>query len=208
MAADKQQRLSSWIDNQVDDAISDDMIDALLEDQELQDTYSRYQLIGDAIRGEMPPAIDIDLTSRVAAALEDEPTILAPKSEPSAAVQSGKVVPLFKQLGQYAIAATVAAVAVLGVQQYNQPGNSEIPTPVLNTTPLTGLAAPVSLSAAPVEAEPSDEAKAQQMRIIEQRRRINAYLQDHEQQRRLQPMEQLDPADVLATDTDKGSEER
>ncbi|RCU51854.1 MULTISPECIES: sigma-E factor negative regulatory protein [Corallincola] len=208
MAADKQQRLSSWIDNQVDDAISDDMIDALLEDQELQDTYSRYQLIGDAIRGEMPPAIDIDLTSRVAAALEDEPTILAPKSEPSAAVQPGKVVPLFKQLGQYAIAATVAAVAVLGVQQYNQPGNSEIPTPVLNTTPLTGLAAPVSLSAAPVEAEPSDEAKAQQMRIIEQRRRINAYLQDHEQQRRLQPMEQLDPADELATDTDKGSEER
>lgn len=192
MAADNQQRLSAWMDNQADDAISDEMIDALLEDEALQSTYSRYQLIGDAIRGEMPPVVDLDLTSRIADALEDEPTVLSPSpSEPKPVTDSGKVVPLFKQLGQYAIAATVAAVAVLGVQQYNQTGESEIPTPVLTTTPLTGVAAPVSL-AAPTAEQLNSEAVAQQQRILEQRKRINAYLQDHEQQRRLQSVDVSD----------------
>ncbi|GAA5218396.1 sigma-E factor negative regulatory protein [Corallincola platygyrae] len=207
MAADNQQRLSAWMDNQADETISDEMIDALLEDEALQSTYSRYQLIGDAIRGEMPPVVDIDLTSRIADALEQEPTVLAPaQTESKPAAESGKVVSLLKQLGQYAIAATVAAVAVLGVQQYNQPGESEIPTPVLTTTPLTGVAAPVSL-AAPTAEQVNDEAVAQQQRIMEQRKRINAYLQDHEQQRRLQPVEAEQPA-VEESDTLEGTEER
>ncbi len=59
---------------------------------------------------------------------------------------------MFKQFGQYAIAATVAMVAIVGVQNYNQSPESQDPaSPVLITRPLVGSASPVSLQTGPVQ---------------------------------------------------------
>ncbi len=94
-----------------------------------------------------------------------------------------KVRPWAAQLTQMGVAACVSLAVIVGVQHYNgQSETSQQPeTPVFNTLPMMGKASPVSLGV-PSEAAPVG---SQQQQVQEQRRRINAMLQDYELQRRL-----------------------
>ncbi|MFM5433327.1 sigma-E factor negative regulatory protein [Aeromonas veronii] len=191
--ANKEQ-ISALMDGDLSDA---EVLNELEMDSDLQDTWGRYHLIGDAMRGDLPVNLQLDLSDSIMAALEDEPTILAPKPvETSPVLQpavapvktDSNVVPLFRrvgqQLGQYAIAASVAAAVIFGVQQYQ--GQDGVPAnPVLNTIPIGGSAAPVS-----VHYPQQDGARARQQGLTEQqmqeqRERINAFLRDHQLQQRL-----------------------
>ncbi|MGL4843046.1 MAG: sigma-E factor negative regulatory protein [Aeromonas veronii] len=191
--ANKEQ-ISALMDGDLSDA---EVLNELEMDSDLQDTWGRYHLIGDAMRGDLPVNLQLDLSDSIMAALEDEPTILAPKPVEAAPVAQpavapvktdSNVVPLFRrvgqQLGQYAIAASVAAAVIFGVQQYQ--GQDGVPTnPVLNTIPIGGSAAPVS-----VHYPQQDGARARQQGLTEQqmqeqRERINAFLRDHQLQQRL-----------------------
>ncbi|WP_421274079.1 RseA family anti-sigma factor [Aeromonas veronii] len=197
--ANKEQ-ISALMDGDLSDA---EVLNELEMDSDLQATWGRYHLIGDAMRGDLPVNLQLDLSDSIMAALEDEPTILAPKPVETApvlqpAVASVKtdsnVVPLFRrvgqQLGQYAIAASVAAAVIFGVQQYQ--GQDGVPAnPVLNTIPIGGSAAPVS-----VHYPQQDGARARQQGLTEQqmqeqRERINAFLRDHQLQQRLLQDRQL-----------------
>ncbi|WP_421313528.1 RseA family anti-sigma factor [Aeromonas sp. 603404] len=191
--ANKEQ-ISALMDGELSDA---EVLNELEMDSDLQDTWGRYHLIGDAMRGDLPVNLQLDLSDSIMAALEDEPTILAPKPVETAPVlqpavapvkTDSSVVPLFRrvgqQLGQYAIAASVAAAVIFGVQQYQ--GQDGVPAnPVLNTIPIGGSAAPVS-----VHYPQQDGARARQQGLTEQqmqeqRERINAFLRDHQLQQRL-----------------------
>ncbi|MGL5522439.1 MAG: sigma-E factor negative regulatory protein [Aeromonas veronii] len=191
--ANKEQ-ISALMDGDLSDA---EVLNELEIDSDLQDTWGRYHLIGDAMRGDLPVNLQLDLSDSIMAALEDEPTILAPKPVETAPVlqpvvapvkTDSNVVPLFRrvgqQLGQYAIAASVAAAVIFGVQQYQ--GQDGVPAnPVLNTIPIGGSAAPVS-----VHYPQQDGARARQQGLTEQqmqeqRERINAFLRDHQLQQRL-----------------------
>ena len=191
--ANKEQ-ISALMDGDLIDA---EVLNELEMDSDLQDTWGRYHLIGDAMRGDLPVNLQLDLSDSIMAALEDEPTILAPKPvetvpvlQPAVAPvkTDANVVPLFRrvgqQLGQYAIAASVAAAVIFGVQQYQ--GQDGVPAnPVLNTIPIGGSAAPVS-----VHYPQQDGARARQQGLTEQqmqeqRERINAFLRDHQLQQRL-----------------------
>ena len=79
------------------------------------------------------------------------------------------------------VAACVSLAVIVGVQHYNgQSETSQQPeTPVFNTLPMMGKASPVSLGV-PSEATANN---GQQQQVQEQRRRINAMLQDYELQR-------------------------
>lgn len=197
--ANKEQ-ISALMDGDLSDA---EVLNELEMDSDLQDTWGRYHLIGDAMRGDLPVNLQLDLSDSVMAALEDEPTILAPKPVETAPVlqpavapvkTDSNVVPLFRrvgqQLGQYAIAASVAAAVIFGVQQYQ--GQDGVPAnPVLNTIPIGGSAAPVS-----VHYPQQDGARARQQGLTEQqmqeqRERINAFLRDHQLQQRLLQDRQL-----------------
>lgn len=181
---DKFERVSALVDNQLDDK----MIDALLDDPALQQQWARHHTVSDAIRGDDVSLLSTDFSSQISAAIADEPTILAPKasSEKRSVKVPGKVVRMFRQVGQYAIAATVAAVAIVGVQQTGQQ-TEEQPLPVLNTNPVMGVStAPVSLNAAPAASSNAQSKAETRQRLIEQRHRINAYFQDHELQMRIQ----------------------
>lgn len=191
--ANKEQ-ISALMDGDLSDA---EVLNELEMDSDLQDTWGRYHLIGDAMRGDLPVNLQLDLSDSIMAALEDEPTILAPKPVETAPVLQPAVAPvktdsnvvsLFRrvgqQLGQYAIAASVAAAVIFGVQQYQ--GQDGVPAnPVLNTIPIGGSAAPVS-----VHYPQQDGARARQQGLTEQqmqeqRERINAFLRDHQLQQRL-----------------------
>lgn len=173
-----------WVSASVDGETDRQTLAELAADTDSHAKWQRYHLMGDAMRDELPQAMPLDLSARIAAALEDEPTILAPKVEreaPTQAPSRAVVVPFMRQLGQYGIAAAVALMAVVGVQNY-QSTQDDAPLPVLNTRPLVGTATPVSLQTGPVVNQNQGNANDQ---LLEQRRRINAYLQDHMLQQRL-----------------------
>lgn len=186
--ANKEQ-LSALMDGDLSEI---EVLNELGTDPALQDTWSRYHLIGDAMRGDLPVNLQLDLSDSIMQALEDEPAILAPKPAQPAAPQvqpAGKVIPFVRrfgqQVGQYAIAASVAAAVIFGVQQYQ--GKDGVPSsPVLNTIPVGGSAAPVSVH------YPQDGSRTgvrqqglSEQQMQEQRERINAFLRDHQLQQRL-----------------------
>lgn len=181
-----------WVSAAVDGETDLQTMAELAADTHSHNKWRNYHVIGDAMRGELPQAMALDLSASIAAAIELEPAIVSPQvsaSEVTAAPQQvavnagqSRVVPLFKQFGQYAIAATVAMFAIVGVQNFNQTADDAAsPSPVLITRPLVGSASPVSLQTGPVQQNQSYTND----QMNEQRRRINTYIQDHMLQQRL-----------------------
>ncbi|TNI85533.1 sigma-E factor negative regulatory protein [Aeromonas sobria] len=191
--ANKEQ-ISALMDGELSDA---EVLNELEMDSDLQDTWGRYHLIGNAMRGDLSVNLQLDLSTSIMAALEDEPTILAPKPVEAAPVQQpvvapvktdSNVIPLFRrvgqQLGQYAIAASVAAAVIFGVQQYQ--GQDGLPTnPVLNTIPVGGSATPVSVHYPQQDGTRARQQGLTEQQMQEQRERVNAFLRDHQLQQRL-----------------------
>lgn len=186
MSESKFEAISSLVDNyRATDHESEQAIDDLLKDEHLSTTWQHYHLIGDVIRDEIPSALQLDLSTQIADALQDEPTVLAPKSIPlkESSTFKAKVIQLVKPFGQLAIAASAAGLMIIGVQQ-NTADNHEIITPneIAQTKPLAGFANPVSFNyQQPVK--PQKQAVLEQK--IEQQRRFHALLSDHQQQIKL-----------------------
>ncbi|MFO6422794.1 sigma-E factor negative regulatory protein [Motilimonas sp. KMU-193] len=174
------EKLSAFVDSELNDK---GFLSDLLKDEQMVDQFSRYQLIGDVMRGDTLNDVNIDVASSVMSALDDEPTVMAPQklnTEQSVSAMPNNVVPLFKKIGQYAIAASVAASVVIGVQINTAQQDSLTPAPVLDTVPFVGIAEPVSL-----QAQPANVDKLTEQQELEQRRKINALLQDHTLQQRM-----------------------
>lgn len=198
-----------WVSAAADGEVDIQTIAELAADKTSHGKWQNYHMIGDAMRSELPKAFDLDLSAKIAAAIELEPAILAPQTnvhqsnikpthDTGSTNNVSKLVPLFKQLGQYAIAASVALVAVVGVQNYNQDQDAQAPMSVLTTRPLVGSVSPVSLQTGGQQSNTQGVSNEQ---MVEQRRRINAYIQDHMLQQRLNPG--VISADNSQQDTDK-----
>jgi sigma-E factor negative regulatory protein RseA len=111
MNEQKREQLSALVDDELTQEASS-VIESLLEDNEAKETWARYHLIGDSLRGHFPGQIG-DISGNVSQAIASEPTILAP-AKTSANRKSSD---LMKPVMGFAIAASVAAVAIFNVQQ-------------------------------------------------------------------------------------------
>lgn len=100
--------LSALMDDEAAELEVRRALKAVSEDPERRATWRRYQLAAAAMKRDLPPQM-VDLSDRIATAIDRE----APP-RPSARRW-------LKPLGRVAVAASVAAVAVFGVQNY-QPG--------------------------------------------------------------------------------------
>ena len=110
-------KLSGLMDGELAEHEAQEMFAALRQDPELRRGWQEYQLIGDTLKGERD--LNVELTGRVMAALESEPTVLAPRS-------SRRRETMHRNL--LALAATVAGAGVvgwlaLGTNQSPQPEN-------------------------------------------------------------------------------------
>jgi sigma-E factor negative regulatory protein RseA len=106
----KREQLSALVDDELTHE-SSPVIDSLLQDNEAKQTWTRYHLIGDSLRGHLPGHI-ADISNNVSQAIASEPTVLAPGKK--------KSTDYMKPVMGFAIAASVAAVAIFNVQQANQ----------------------------------------------------------------------------------------
>ncbi len=104
------EELSAFMDDETPEAQR--LAERLSRDPELQARWSRYHLIRDAMTEHLTYA-EIDIAARVSQALENEPTVLAPRRW-HLPPRARKVA---RQVAGLAIAATVSAVTVMTVQQ-------------------------------------------------------------------------------------------
>lgn len=108
MSYKAEERLSALMDDELVDFEQD--LDYLEKSDSLKQRWMRYHLIRDVVSGHVPDTLvpDFDLAARVAAVLEHEPAILAPRRfQPRQ---------LMKQAAGLAIAATVSAIAIISIQ--------------------------------------------------------------------------------------------
>ncbi|WP_333608173.1 sigma-E factor negative regulatory protein [Arsukibacterium sp.] len=187
MVTEKQAWLSAASDNE---PLSADELSLLLNSPELQHKLERYQLASAVLRQEAHSVLPADFSERLQLQLADEPVYhLAPAAaKPSASwlqrLGQAANATWFKPAANGAIAASVALLAVLGVQQYQQPFGQELlsPSPVLQTRPVAGFATPVSLSQTTVSTRFEEQ---EQQAMLEQQQRLQAMLQAHRQQLRV-----------------------
>lgn len=172
------ENISALVDGETKDEA---VISALLDDQALAQKWQRYHLIRGALRNELPPQVDFDLSNKIAAAIDQEATVLAPKRRWQQWPVVAQVIPLAKQGGQFAVAASVAAAMIIGVQQYSKP---ELEEPFEVARPFAGVQGGLS----PVSLQQTRSVSTAD--IMEQRKRINAHLSDHSQQVRLKYAQQ------------------
>ena len=114
------EKLAALLDGR--DEASASAIDAVADDVNLQYRLRRYRLIGEALRRELPPAIDTDFHAKVMARVRQEPRAAqaAPERRPRAE-------PAAEGLGRWrpfaglAVAASVAILTVALWQPLTQP---------------------------------------------------------------------------------------
>ena len=177
------------LDNETLSALLDGeqhLTDAKVADHDVA-TFGRYALIGDAMRAQKNNHdIHINISERVALALESEPvyadfTQSKAQSKVDDKPEQNNVVAFNwrKPVAQLAIAASVAMFAIVGVSTLPQSDPQQNEIPLLQTTPLTGMASPVSYSSAPAL-----ENAEQGLRELQQQR-IGALVLEHQRQARV-----------------------
>ena len=98
--------LSALIDGYLSQQAAYRLIDLSITDPTLRAAWTRYHLIGDALRYNLPKKTRLDLAKQVSSALESEPILLVPRQRS----WRGAI-----PIAGLAIAASVAMVAVLGL---------------------------------------------------------------------------------------------
>ncbi|WDE06366.1 transcriptional regulator [Thalassomonas viridans] len=177
MSETKFESVSSLVDNY---QVNDTELDNIAMDKELSDTWQRYHLIGDMLRDDVPQALELDLSDEIAAAIAEEPTVLAPRTSGQVlAAVKAKVVQFAKPAGQMAIAASAAGLMIFGVGQQSNTEEELVPSQVIQTAPFGGIANPVSYNTQ------SNSRQTQKQAYVEQQRRFQALLADHQQQIKL-----------------------
>lgn len=99
------ERISSFLDGELDQSESEQLISELHEDKSLRAVWTRYNTYGCAMRDELSPALSSDFGTRVIQALAEEPVQLSPAALPRKK-RTGPVIGL-------AVAASLIGIAIL-----------------------------------------------------------------------------------------------
>ena len=182
------EQISSIMD---DEAVTAESLAQLAQSDENGRTWQRYHLISDCMKGNMPKYLDPGLSARISQAIAHEPTVLAPqKSSPHR---------ILKPVAGFAIAASVAALAILGIQQ-QRPNDTNLPatTPqfaamsdseVLSPITVQAQLRPVNVQTAPV----APTQVQQQLTRKELDARLNSYLVNYNEYRTYTGMQGMLP---------------
>ena len=116
------EKLSALVDNELDELEERRVFTALEDDVALRRTWERYHLLRAALHQDVDVVVAQDAAEQVARRIE---------AEPSTAV-SFRRHRVTRFLGTLAIAASVAAIAITGVQWVHQPAPAPLPALAAN----------------------------------------------------------------------------
>jgi negative regulator of sigma E activity len=147
---EKAEKLSSLMDDELNPQHSDQFISSLCKNDELKTCFERYQMISDSMRNQLPAGIKQDFAHNVMSAIESEPTVLAPVTSPLKIPNLSSIVT--KKVAGFAIAASVATIAVIGVQTQNSDEPQQMATTMPDNSEFVRLAKenPVTSNMQPV----------------------------------------------------------
>lgn len=158
MSEQIREQISALLDGELPEAERRLLLERLERDPALRLHWSRYQLISDAVHQTLPPQIDLGFADRVMAVLDEQPEYhRQPVNRLARAV---------KPLAGLAVAASVAVVAVLAVQQARTPDALPGAVQVAEKPPAPTL--PASADASAAIGVP-----------VQDGNRLNAYLVNH-----------------------------
>lgn len=111
MTEQELERLSALVDDELPSSEIGGEVKKLNLNPDARECWSRYHLIGDAMRREIGPLYSTALADSVSRRLQDEPVVMAPAALKAAGT------PRRKALTGLAVAASLAAVAVIMTPQ-------------------------------------------------------------------------------------------
>jgi len=156
------EQVSALYDDELNQSEHELLLRRLKQEADLQDALLRYQIIGDAIRHNLDAAASTSLASAVSNRIELEDNI-------SIASNSKKSSRILKPVAGLAIAASVAAMAVIGLQDVGDfQGVQPAPQRVVQVQPQT-----------PVNVLPVASGTHWDKQQPETERRLNGYLVNH-----------------------------
>lgn len=117
------ENISTLIDGELETAERDQILYEMCQSNELKERWQRYHLIKEILKSKHPRRIYPDFSQTVMTALEAEPTVLVPPPTLNKPFLS----PIAKRFAGVAIAASVATIAVIGVQStYSPPPGQQV----------------------------------------------------------------------------------
>ena len=122
--SDNREQISAWLD----DAADASEVESLNVESGAAGygTATRYQMIGDALRGQVSDAAMIDVSTAVREAIEQEPAFETTARPAVASQPKGSVFGWLKPVGGLAVAATVAMVMVVTLTEQPITGDANI----------------------------------------------------------------------------------
>jgi sigma-E factor negative regulatory protein RseA len=142
MSEQIREQVSAFLDGELPDTETELLLKRLMRDGELRESFGRYALIGEAVRGSGSQILTRGFASRVNLAIDGEP---AQPAAPTAPVRTSR---WWRPLAGVTVAAGVAAVAIVALQQRAiSPGMSVV-------SPLTAQNVAPSLQTAVRSQEP------------------------------------------------------
>lgn len=166
MSDELNERLSALVDGESGDLEGGFALSEILADVNVRRRWERYHLIKQSMKGELPPSVEKDFAAGVMARIESESLQVGPTSRPKAGWSR-----LFQPVAGFAIAASVAVVAVVAWQDLND--GSDTPQLVAQRSLATPLASQTIAASAPQDGTHWDH----QQPAVESR--LNTYLVNH-----------------------------
>ncbi|MFU2059771.1 sigma-E factor negative regulatory protein [Avibacterium volantium] len=179
----QKEQLSAYIDGE---QISEAMTEKLCQDADLQKSWANFHTIRAVMRQESEVLLGADFTAKMADLIEQEEIVVAQpmvsQPMPEETAQSPfmqKLKAWFMPMTQFAVAAGVCLVAVVGVQSFMaHNGKENQDAPVLQTLPFNNSVQEVSYNA-PTQSVITPE------QIEQKNKRIDSMLQSYELQKRI-----------------------
>ncbi|MCP4127602.1 MAG: sigma-E factor negative regulatory protein [Gammaproteobacteria bacterium] len=160
------EQVSSLLDNELSDTEMASVLTGLNQQHELRQTWDRYHLIGDVMRGEPIQLKATEISERVRQQVELEPAII---SMPRKRGMGSRKSPWVKPLAGAALAASVATVAVINAPGFL--GLDQPATPQLTATQIS--------TAVPVNRRNFSGTRWKNLAKPALQTRLNGYLVDH-----------------------------
>ncbi len=172
MADNLDEKVSALVDGELSHAEVDGVFDMLKRDKPSQACWRHYHLISDALKNNLPDRLPEDFVGRVSQALEAEPHYALPPRRPA------KAPFLHKPTIGFALAASVAAVAFLGLGWNNQIGVEQGPSLAVNEVNIAPTTVSTTVPAISYTKVHGRQWDVEQPAVIS---KLNDYLLNHDQ---------------------------
>ncbi len=167
--------LSALMDGELDEMALRRTLNQLDDEPELKQTWSRYHLQRDTIKGDVSAFSTLDISGAISAAIDDEAALESIK-------QPSESKPWWKAVAGLSVAASVALAVVIGAR-FNPLVETQAVQQLASKTQVKVVTPEITLVKGPsMIAQSSSELEGVDEKVLQQaQERLNSYLKQHAQ---------------------------